>query len=308
MQVYKNINALPEFKNAVLTIGTFDGVHLGHVKIIEQLIKEAAAVDGTPVLITFYPHPKRIVVTNKNPLLILSTQEEKYALLKAKGIQHVVVVPFDREFSEQPAMNYIKDFLVNKFHPTTIIIGYDHRFGNNRAGDFRLLESEAVKFNFAVREIPEKVLQDVTISSTKIRDALLDGDIQTAASYLGYDYFFSGIVSEGNRLGRTIGYPTANLQIDDEQKLIPANGVYAVLVEWKDQTLKGMMNIGVRPTLDGLNRVIEVNLFDFEEMIYGETLKVIIKHRLRSEVKFNGLEELKAQLGKDKVAAEKLLS
>ena len=308
MQVYKNIDQLPEFKNAVLTIGTFDGVHLGHVKIIEQLIKEAVAVDGTPVLITFYPHPKRIVVSNKNPLFILSTQEEKYALLKAKGIEHLVVVPFDKEFSEQPAMNYIKDFLVSKFHPTTIIIGYDHRFGKNRAGDFRLLESEAVKYNFAVKEIPEKVLQDVTISSTKIRDALLDGDIKTAASYLGYDYFFSGIVSEGNKLGRTIGYPTANLKIEDEQKLIPANGVYAVLVEWKDLTLKGMMNIGVRPTVDGLNRVIEVNIFDFDEMIYGETLKVIIKHRLRTEVKFNGLEELKAQLSKDKIAAQKLLS
>ncbi len=307
MQVYKNIAELPSFERAVITIGTFDGVHLGHAKIIEQLLKEARAVSGTPVLLTFYPHPKQVVINNKNPLFILSAQREKYALLEARGIEHIVEIPFSKEFSEQPAKRYIKDFLIDKFHPYTIIIGYDHRFGRNREGDFKLLEAEAPKYDFEVKEIPEKVLQDVIISSTKVRDALHDGDIATAAAYLGYDYFFSGKVIEGNKLGRTIGYPTANLLIEDEQKLVPANGVYAVDVELETtagkQRLKGMMNIGVRPTVDGTRRTIEVNIFDFDETIYGETLKIILRKKLRDEVKFNGLEQLKEQLAKDKLAA-----
>lgn len=310
MEVYNNIERLPEFKRAVVTIGTFDGVHLGHVKIIEQLVKEAREVNGTPVLITFYPHPKQVIVSTKNPLYILSTQEEKYALLEANGIRHIVVVPFDKNFSEQPAMDYIKHFLVEKFHPQTIIIGYDHRYGRNREGDFRLLEGEASKYGFTVKEIPEKILQHVIISSTKIRDALHDGDVATASSYLGYDYFFTGTVIEGNKLGRTIGYPTSNLRINDAQKLVPANAVYAVDVILKnnpEKKLKGMMNIGVRPTVDGTNRVIEVNLFDFDEMIYGQELTVTIRARLRHEVKFSGLEQLKEQLAKDKVAAIEIL-
>jgi riboflavin kinase/FMN adenylyltransferase len=224
-----------------------------------------------------------------------------------------VEVPFNKDFAEQPAAEYIKNFLVDKFNPHTIIIGYDHRFGRNREGNFQLLENEAEKYGFKVKEIPEKVLQDVIISSTKVRDALHDGDIGAAAAYLGYDYFFTGKVIEGNKLGRTIGYPTANLQIEDEQKLIPANGVYAVDVlldpsKGKEAVqLKGMMNIGVRPTVDGTKRVIEVNIFDFEEMIYGRELKITLRKKLRNEVKFNGLEELKAQLAKDKSAARSVL-
>ncbi|MCP9751382.1 bifunctional riboflavin kinase/FAD synthetase [Ferruginibacter sp. HRS2-29] len=309
MQVYKNIAELPEFKNAVVTIGTFDGVHLGHAKILQQLVKEAKAVDGTPVLITFYPHPKQVVINNKNPVYTLSSQIEKYRLLEEKGINHIVEVPFNKDFAEQPAAEYIKNFLVDKFHPHTIIIGYDHRFGRNREGDFRLLEKECAHYGVIVKEIPEKVLQDIIISSTKVRDALHDGDITAASAYLGYDYFFTGTVIEGNKLGRTIGYPTANLQIQDEQKLIPANGVYAVDVLLdpskgdKAVLLKGMMNIGVRPTVDGTKRVIEVNIFDFDEMIYGRELKITIRKRLRNEIKFNGLEELKTQLAKDKEAA-----
>lgn len=308
MKVYTDINHLPEFANAIITIGTFDGVHLGHSLIIEQLLKEAEAVKGTPVLITFYPHPKQVIDNLKKPLYILNTPEEKYELLHLKGIENIVVVPFNKTFAEQPALAYIKHFLVDKFHPHTIIIGYDHRFGNNREGDYHLLEKEALKHNFKVKEIPEHVLQDVIISSTKIREALLTGDIDTAAAYLGYDYFFSGKVIAGNKLGRTIGYPTANLKIEDEKKLIPANGVYAVEVEIKHsashiQQQKGMMNIGVRPTVDGTNRVIEVNIFDFDEEIYGLSIKVTVKKRLRSEVKFSGLDALKVQLAKDKINA-----
>ncbi|MBC7536165.1 MAG: bifunctional riboflavin kinase/FAD synthetase [Ferruginibacter sp.] len=305
MNVYQNTDSLPAFKNAVLTIGTFDGVHLGHMQIIRQLKEEAARVNGTPVLVTFYPHPKLVVASTKKPIFILNSPEEKYQLLYKAGIDNIVVVPFNEEFANQPALNYIRDFLVKKLHPHTIIIGYDHRFGKNREGDYKLLEEQAPVFGFIVKEIPEHVLQDVTISSTKIREALLAGDIDAANGFLGYHYFFTGKVIEGNKLGRTIGYPTANLLLKDEEKLIPSNGVYAVDVVVQDLPgiFKGMMNIGLRPTVNGTNRVIEVNIFDFNLTIYGNNVTVYLKKRLRSEVKFNGLEDLKAQLAKDKNAA-----
>jgi riboflavin kinase/FMN adenylyltransferase len=302
MKVYYNIHQLPEFKNAVITIGTFDGVHQGHQQIIQQLLQEAKAIHGTAVLISFFPHPKQVVSLQKGPLFIINTPEEKYDLLHKQGIKHIVVVPFNKSFAEQSASSYIKNFLVDLFHPHTIIIGYDHRFGNNREGDFYLLEKESEKYGFKIKEIPEHILKNVTISSTKIRTALLAGDIDTAATYLGYLYFFSGKVIQGNQLGRTIGYPTANLEIENEQKLIPANAVYAVNIEitGRGETYKGMMNIGLRPTVDGSKRMIEVNIFDFDEMIYGSTLKITLIKHLRNEVKFNGLDELKTQLAKDK--------
>jgi riboflavin kinase / FMN adenylyltransferase len=300
MKVYRDINSLPVFTNAVITTGSFDGVHTGHVQIIEQLIKEAEKINGTPVLITFYPHPKQVVQMKEKALYILNTPEEKYELLQIKGIENIVVVPFDKDFSQLSAQEYISNFLVEKFHPAIIVVGYDHRFGNNREGNFDLLKNKEAEYNFEVKEIPEHVLKNITISSTKIRAAMLEGDIEKAASYLGYHYYFSGTVIQGNKLGRTIGYPTANLQIQDEHKLVPANGVYAVNVQLGSRNLKGMMNIGIRPTVDGTKRVIEVNIFNFDEDIYGQTLKVTLKKNLRLEVKFAGLEELKAQLAKDK--------
>jgi riboflavin kinase/FMN adenylyltransferase len=305
MKVYNNINDLPAFNRAVITIGTFDGVHHGHLQIIQQLVKEAAAINGTAVLITFNPHPKQVVSSNKAPLYTINTAAEKYSLLQQHGIEHIVEVPFDTTFAAQTATQYIEEFLVNKFHPHTIIIGYDHRFGNNREGDYHLLEKEATRFGFTVKEIPEHILANITISSTRIRTALLQGDIDTAANYLGYPYFFSGEVVKGNQLGRTIGFPTANLQINDANKLVPANGVYAVRVKMEGSNIifKGMMNIGIRPTVAGTNRVIEVNIFDFDEMIYGKTLQVTLLKQLRTEVKFDGLEALKAQLALDKEQA-----
>jgi riboflavin kinase / FMN adenylyltransferase len=300
MKVYRDINSLPVFNNAVITTGSFDGVHTGHVQIIEQLIKEAEKIGGTPVLITFYPHPKQVVQMKEKALYILNTPEEKYELLQIKGIENIVVVPFDKDFSQLSAQEYISNFLVEKFHPAIIVVGYDHRFGNNREGNFDLLKSKEAEYNFEVKEIPEHVLKNITISSTKIRAAMLEGDIEKAASYLGYHYYFSGTVIQGNKLGRTIGYPTANLQIQDEYKLVPANGVYAVDVQLGSRNLKGMMNIGIRPTVDGTKRVIEVNIFNFDEDIYGKNLKITLKKNLRLEVKFSSLEELKAQLAKDK--------
>lgn len=301
MKVFQNMHHLPGFKKATITIGTFDGVHLGHKKILAQLVAEAKKVGGTTLLITFYPHPKAVVANSKNPVFYLTTQEEKYSLIEKEGIEYIVEVPFDKSFSEQSAKDYIESFLVKKFNPKTIIIGYDHRFGKNREGDYELLETSGKKWGFNVIEIPEELVQNIIISSTKIRDALLDGDPETAKLYLGYDYFFSGIVVEGNRLGRTIGYPTANIYVEKTEKLIPGNGVYAVDVRIEnDETLyKGMMNIGVRPTINGTKRVTEVNIFDFDKEIYGHKLTITIKQKLRAEIKFNGLEELKLQLAAD---------
>lgn len=303
MNVYTDLNSLPSFPNAVITTGSFDGVHTGHVEILGQLIKEAADKNGTPVVITFYPHPKQVVQVKNKPLHILNTPAEKYELLQKNGIEHIAVVSFDTAFAELSAKEYIREFLVDKFHPAVIVVGYDHKFGRNRSGDFELLKASGDQLNFEVKEIPGHVMKDVTVSSTKIREALLAGDTKTAAIYLGYDYFFNGKVVEGNKLGRTLGYPTANLFIENELKLIPANGVYAVDLSLNDRPLKGMMNIGLRPTVDGTKRMIEVNIFDFDEDIYGQTLKVTLRVRLRDEVKFAGLEELKAQLAKDKEQA-----
>ena len=305
MQVYTNVDQLPEFKNAVLTIGTFDGVHLGHKKILDHLIAAAKECKGTPVLITFYPHPKQVVKSGKNTVFMLCTQQEKYMLLEQYGIEHIVVVPFDEKFSSQSPEEYIQHFLVDQFHPHTIVIGYDHRFGKGRAGDFHLLEQKAAEANFRVKEIPEKLIQNVVISSTKIRDALLDGDIDTAAEYLGYRYSFSGKVIEGNMLGRTIGYPTANMELEDHHKLVPGNGVYAVEIKLDKRTLKGMMNIGMRPTVGGTKRVIEVHIFDFNEEIYHKTIRITLIKWLRPEQKFNGLDELKVQLAMDEALARK---
>lgn len=306
MKVYKDISSLPVFKNAVVTTGSFDGVHKGHRLIIDQLLKEAAETGGTAVIITFYPHPKQVVGAHAEPIRILNTPEEKYELLAANGIENIVVVPFDAAFANLTADEYIDSFLVRYFHPAMVVVGYDHRFGKNREGNFNLLKEAGKKNGFEVKEIPEHVIKDITISSTRIREAVSTGDFRTATEYLGYDYFFSGKVIEGNKLGRTIGYPTANLEIDDEHKLVPANGVYAVDVMLDNRKLKGMMNIGIRPTIGGTKRVIEVNIFDFDEDIYGKTMRVTLKHSLRSEVKFAGLDELKAQLAKDKEDAIRL--
>jgi riboflavin kinase/FMN adenylyltransferase len=296
MTVHNDIEKLPGFTNAIITIGTFDGVHTGHQQIIELMKTEAAKANGETVIITFHPHPRKIIKAGEAPVLLLNTLEEKIELLGKSGINHLVIVPFTEAFSNQSAEEYIANFLVKTFHPHSIIIGYDHHFGKGRTGNYQLLEEKGIEFNYNVKEIPVHMLQEIAISSTKIRNSLLSGDIETANACLGYSYFFSGKVIEGNKLGRTIGYPTANLQIENEDKLIPGNGVYAVEI----QNLKGMMNIGVRPTVDGINRVIEVNIFDFDKAIYDEVLTVTLKKHLRSEKKFSGLDELKNQLAKDK--------
>lgn len=323
MTVHTDINNLPVFKNAVVTIGTFDGVHKGHQQILNLMMNEAEKVDGETVIITFHPHPRQVIAANQNELFLLNSLQEKISLLEKYGIRHLVITPFTEAFSLQSAEEYIENFLVQTFKPHTIIIGHDHRFGKSRSGNFALLEAKAQQFNYVVKEIPGFMLQENTISSTIIRQALQKGNIETANDYLGYPYFFSGKVVEGNKLGRTIGYPTANLQVTEEKKLIPGNGVYAVKVEVNGErsmvneghssfniphSYLGMMNIGVRPTVEGVNRMIEVNIFDFDKDIYGSIVTVHIYKRLRNEQKFNGLEELKEQLGKDKQMALEVLN
>lgn len=300
---------------AIVTIGTFDGVHLGHRQIIHQVKQQAALVQGQSVLVTFHPHPRRVVGQQQNDLRLLNTLSEKIALLRAQGIDHLVIVPFTESFAAQSAEAYIADFLVKNFAPHTLIIGYDHRFGNGRSGNFELLEAFRQQYGYQLIEIPKQLLHDVAVSSTKIRQALLNGEVCDAADFLGYPYFLEGVVVAGKKLGRTIGYPTANIQLPDPDKLVPANGVYAVtaLLQPGEQDtqptgpLRGMMNIGVRPTVNGTHRTIEVNLFDFDREIYGQTLRVYLHRRLRGEQKFDGLDALKAQLAADKVESMAVL-
>jgi len=304
MQVHKNTDKLPLIRNAVVTIGTFDGVHEGHKQIISQLRDEARQVNGESVLITFHPHPRKIL---SGPIQLINTLDEKIELLDGLGLDHLVVVPFTKEFSNQSADEYINDFLIGKFHPHTVIIGYDHRFGHDRKGDYRLLEKYAGELKFRLKEIPGYVIDSLTVSSTRIREAIRSGNIQTAHELLGYDFFFEGEVIEGNRLGRTLGYPTANLKVNEE-KLVPGDGIYAVEAKLENgPLLKGMMSIGIRPTIGDNKRMIEVNLFDFDKDIYGKILRVYVKAYMRPEVKFENLDALKEQLHKDKKSALQLL-
>jgi len=303
MKVHYDIEQLPEFRNAIITIGTFDGVHMGHRQIIDKLKAEAKANDGETVIITFHPHPRKVVSSAILGIRLINTLSERIEILTRLGINHLVVVPFTEVFANQPAEDYIKNFLVDKFHPHTIIIGYDHRFGRDRLGDYRLLEKKATEYNYQLKEIPKHVLENIAISSTNIRQAILHNDIATADTLLGYEFFFSGVVVHGDKIGRKLGYPTANLKINDDEKIIPGNGIYAVYAQPEGYTerLKGMMSIGFRPTVDGKKRVVEVNIFDFDTEIYGQTLKVFVKKYLREEIKFNGLEELVQQMDQDKI-------
>ena len=309
MQVHRDIENLPAFRNAVITIGTFDGVHMGHRQVIDKLKTEAKAVNGETVIITFHPHPRKVVSSTILGIRLINTLDEKLELLKQLGIDHVVVVPFTDAFANQPAEDYIQNFLIDKFHPHTIIIGYDHHFGRDRLGNYRLLEKVAGKYNYQLKEIPKHILENISISSTNIREAILHSDIATADKLLGYEFFFSGIVVHGNKLGRTLGYPTANLKVMDEEKIVPGNGIYAVYaqVEGSSEKLKAMMSIGFRPTVDGKTRVIEVNIFDFNKDIYDQSLKVYVKKYLREEVKFDGLEALVKQIDQDKINSLKVL-
>jgi riboflavin kinase / FMN adenylyltransferase len=309
MKVHYDIDQLPVFNNAVITVGAFDGVHMGHRQIIDRLKVQADEINGETVIITFHPHPRKVVSSTILGVRLINTLNEKIELFRQLGIHHVVVVPFTDAFANQPAEEYVKKFLVGKFHPHTIIIGHDHRFGKDRTGDYLLLEKMAVENKYQLQEIPKHILDEIAISSTTIRQSLLAGKIEVAHKLLGYEFFFTGIVVHGNKLGRQLGYPTANLKIADEEKIIPGNGIYAVYAkpEGSTERLKGMMSIGVRPTINGKQRTVEVNIFDFDEEIYDQHLKVYVKKYLREELKFDGLEELVKQIDQDKIDSLKVL-
>ncbi len=308
MQVYRNTESLPLFRNAILTIGTFDGVHTGHRQVIDQMKRQAAEVGGETVIITFDPHPRTIVKASSG-IQIINTMEEKIELFSSLGIDHLVIIPFTEKFALLSAEDYISQFLIRYFQPHTLIIGYDHRFGNGRSGNYELLKDQSDIYHFRLMEIPAHLLDTISVSSTRIREAVARGDIEVSSQLLGYTYFFTGTVAEGSQLGRTLGYPTANLDLEEKTKLIPGDGVYAVDVIVSDEPnaiYKGMMNIGYRPTVDGTKKLIEVNIFNFDRMIYGKALKVFVKKFMRSELRFSGLDALKEQLGKDKKEAEKI--
>jgi len=307
MKIHRSIEQLPLFTNAVITIGTFDGVHLGHRQVIDHLKQEATNAGGESVIITFHPHPRKIVSSVITGVRLINTLAERIELLENTGIDHLVVVPFTDFFANQSAESYIRDFLVEKFHPHTIIIGYDHRFGKERTGDYKLMEEKASVYNYRLKEIPEHILDAIKVSSTNIRNAILHSNIDEANKLLGYLFFFEGEVVDGDKIGRTLGYPTANLKNTDEEKIVLGDGIYAVYAQLEGKNYKGMMSIGFRPTVNGKRRVTEVNIFDFEEQIYGKTLRIYVKKYLRSEVKFDSLEDLTEQLHKDKVESLKVL-
>lgn len=300
MQIHRDINRLPVFRHAVITIGTFDGVHAGHRQIIERLKQTAAEAGGESVIITFHPHPRKVVSSVITGVRLINTLDERIELLEKTGIDHLVIVPFTDYFANQSADEYIRDFLVARFRPHTIIIGYDHRFGRERSGNYSLLEEKAPQYGYRLMEIPEHLLDSIKVSSTNIRNAILHSNADEANRLLGYTFFFEGEVIHGDKIGREIGYPTANLKSTDDEKIVMGDGIYAVYATVDGLQYKGMMSIGFRPTVNGRTRVTEVNLFDFDQSIYGKKIRVHVKKYLRSEVKFNGLEELKEQLHRDK--------
>jgi riboflavin kinase/FMN adenylyltransferase len=300
MKVHYSTDQLPAFRNAVITIGTFDGVHCGHQQIINTLKIEAANVGGESVIITFHPHPRKVVSSAVTGIRLINTLTERIELIEKTGVDHLIVVPFTDYFANQSAEEYISDFLVDKFHPHTIIIGFDHRFGHGRVGNFKLMEEKAAAYNYILKEIPEHVSDAVKVSSSNIRQTILHGQVEEANRWLGYPFFFEGEVVHGDKIGRTIGYPTANLKSTDEEKIVLGDGIYAVYTEVDGIRYKGMMSIGFRPTVNGKRRVVEVNIFDFEKEIYAQLIRVIVIKHLRNEVRFDGLEELKMALHQDK--------
>jgi riboflavin kinase/FMN adenylyltransferase len=300
LKIYNDFEAIGSIKNPVLTIGTFDGVHLGHQKIIDQLNREAEKIGGESVLFTFYPHPRMVIYPDSHGLKLLQTQEEKLNKLERMGLKNVILFPFTFEFSRLTALEFVRDYLVNKLHVRKMVIGYDHQFGKNREGSLRFLQEICEIYDFEVIEIPAHDIDDVNISSTKIRESILVGNVERAAEFLGEPFSLNGEVVRGESLGRTIGFPTANIKVKNTEKLVPSNGVYAVTVSFDNRSYLGMMNVGVRPTVSGENDLsLEVNILDFDEDLYNKTLYVNFHARLRDEQRFDGVEELVEQLKKD---------
>ena len=311
MKVHYDLASLPQFKDAIVTMGAFDGVHKGHQQIIQKMKQLAGEVHGETIIITFHPHPRKVISSVPGEIKQLTNIKERTHLLEAAGVDHLVIIDFNYNFSNMTAEQYVEDFLYHHFKPNTVIVGYDHHFGKGRNGNIELLKNMGARLHFKVEEINEQLVNKEIISSTLIRNYISDQKIAKANDLLGYAYFFEGFVVRGNQLGRTIGYPTANLHINDEEKLIPANGVYAVKIKGacsNHKALDGMMNIGIRPTVDGQKKVIEVNIFNFDQDIYEQYITVMVYEFIRGEVKFDGLDALKSQLHQDKLTSTAILA
>jgi riboflavin kinase/FMN adenylyltransferase len=308
VKVYTNIDDYQNVNNPVATIGTFDGVHVGHQQIIKRLKEIAKKENGEVVLLTFHPHPRLVLQPENNDLKLINTVDEKIALLEKYGVDHLVLYPFTRDFSRLTSVEYVRDILVNKLKVQTLVIGYDHQFGRNREGGFEQLLEFSETYGFDVEEIPAHDIESVNVSSTKVRGALKVGDVETVKSYLGHAFTVTGIVVEGKKIGHTIGYPTANIKVENRNKIIPAQGVYAVKVRVLGGEYNGMLNIGVNPTVvENGEQTIEVNIFEFDQDIYGAQATVEFVARLRNEEHFESLDALRLQLNKDKLDSIKIL-
>lgn len=341
MKIYNHIDEFKAIQNAVVTIGTFDGVHIGHQKILGRLKELAQQANGESVILTFFPHPRMILHPEDQNLKMITTMQEKAQLLEQAGIDHLIITPFTRDFSNQSPEDYIKKVLAEKIGTKKLVIGYDHRFGKDRKGSFKDLQELSRVYDFEVEEIPEQDVNDVAVSSTLIRSSLLSGDVAAANEFLGYSFTLTGKVVRGDQLGRTLGYPTANLFVEEPYKLIPGDGIYAVLIDVGEKMgagsgtevrgqkskspdltadnkhairntqyailKKGMGYIGSRPTINGMARNIEVNIFDFESDIYNRKITLHFLHFIRPDEKFTSLEDLKLQLAKDRIKAIELI-
>lgn len=290
-----------------VTIGTFDGVHIGHQKILENLVNQAKKDNKKSVLLTFFPHP-RMVLQKEVSIKLINTIKERSALLNKTGLDYLIIHPFSKDFSRLTALDFVRDILVNSLKTSKLIIGYDHHFGKNREGNIEQLTEYSYLYDFSVEEIPAQDIDSISVSSTKIRKALSGGELKTANKYLGYNFSLTGTVVKGNRLGNTIGFPTANISIEEDYKLIPKTGVYVVMSVIDTKTVYGMMNIGNRPTVNGGNQTIEVNFFDFNEDLYGKTLTIDLLYFLRDEQKYESIDKLTSQLKQDKQNAKRFLS
>ncbi len=307
MKIYHSLDDFTPLDYAIVTSGTFDGVHLGHQKILGRLKEIAGKNNGETVVITFWPHPRFILRPEDQTLKLLNTFEEKAELLKEQGIQHLIRIPFTKEFSQLTSEKFITNILVNTIGTKKLVIGYDHRFGKNREGSFEQLKVNGPTYGFDVEEIPRQDVDHIAVSSTKIRQALEVGDLNNAQHLLGRTYSISGRVVKGDKLGRLMGFPTANIELETHHKLIPMEGIYAVKVNYAHQEFGGMLYIGNRPTINGTKRNIEVNIFDFSKEIYGEDLSINFIKLIRLDMKFEDLEQLKQQLAKDKKHALSIL-
>ncbi|MEO9892348.1 bifunctional riboflavin kinase/FAD synthetase [Aurantibacter sp.] len=312
MNIVQNILKYDKQEETAITIGTFDGVHIGHRMILERLISHTENTPLKSTLITFFPHP-RIVLQKDSDIKLLTTIDEKTKILENLGLDQLIVHPFTKEFSRLSATEFVRDLLVNKLKAKKIVIGYDHRFGRNRNANINDLITFGSTFGFAVDEIPAQEIDEISVSSTKIRRALEEGDIETANAYLGYPYMLTGVVKKGKGLGRQLNFPTANIFIEESYKLIPTNGVYVVNAEINGTLVSGMMNIGHNPTVNDTQNAsirgnIEVHFFDFDQNLYDQTIQINILHRIRDERKFDSVEALKTQLTKDKETSRQFLS